>query len=561
MATDPKWPSDFGPVPLPDWITADSRWEQQLDIARDVVERFRTNDAVFLQAPTGVGKSLIGELVRRLMGVGSVYSCTTKALQDQYVGDFTYAKVLKGRSNYPTYNGRVDGYGFEVEGVEQVTCADCNWTTESARCSWCPSRGVCPYVIARTRAETAPLAVLNSSYLLTDMAKGMGRFRGRGLYVLDEADKLEDEFLSMAELNIGKRRVERMGLAYPRKKTVPSSWLEWVEQTIPKVREYRDSLDYFGFDPKQIREYKYSDNLYETLLIMQRELPEGGWVYDGYSRDNIIFRPVRVHRYGNRLLWNAGQKFLLMSATILSADIMVDELGFTFERDRPYDMVDLDSPFPMENRPVHVVPVAEMTYKNKEAAYPAMFNGIVGVLNLHPDERILIHTVNYELAKYITNQLKNARSRLSSDEMPGLHRPIHSYLSSNDKGDALARYKQDERAVMVAASMDRGIDLPGDLCRVQVIAKVPYPNTGDKRINARLHSVGGSNWYRMQTVRTIVQMTGRGVRNKDDKATTYILDGQFGSNIWQGGEYLFPKWWRDSLNWRFNKRRLKVLGF
>jgi Rad3-related DNA helicase len=239
-----------------------------------------------------------------------------------------------------------------------------------------------------------------------------------------------------------------------------------------------------------------------------------------------------------------GAKFLLMSASLLSDDLMVEELGICYDKTRQHTLIDLPSTFPVENRPIHVAPIANMSFKNKAVAWPQMAEGIRGVMRLHPDERILVHCVSYDLSKYLEAQLQDST------------RPIITYLSAAHRESALSRYKKHPNSVMLAASMDRGIDLPHDECRVQVIAKVPYPNTSDKRIAARMHSKGGQAWYKMQTVRTIIQMTGRGVRSKDDHATTYILDGQFASNLYSNGEHLFPKWWKDALNWRFNKRKL-----
>ena len=51
----------------------------------------------------------------------------------------------------------------------------------------------------------------------------------------------------------------------------------------------------------------------------------------------------------------------------------------------------------------------------------------------------------------------------------------------------------------------------------------------------------------MQTIRDIVQMTGRGVRSADDWAITYVLDSQFTKNVWRN-KFLFPEWWREAVN-------------
>jgi Rad3-related DNA helicase len=99
--------------------------------------------------------------------------------------------------------------------------------------------------------------------------------------------------------------------------------------------------------------------------------------------------------------------------------------------------------------------------------------------------------------------------------------------------------------------MSRGVDFDGDKCRVQVVAKCPFPNLGDKKISARMHLPGGDLWYQVQTVRSMVQMTGRAVRGPDDWATTYILDKQFAVNVYRKSLRLFPRWWRDAVDTRF----------
>jgi Rad3-related DNA helicase len=51
----------------------------------------------------------------------------------------------------------------------------------------------------------------------------------------------------------------------------------------------------------------------------------------------------------------------------------------------------------------------------------------------------------------------------------------------------------------------------------------------------------------VQTIREIVQMTGRGVRSETDSCTTYIIDGAFGK-LWTRNKSLFPSWWREAVD-------------
>jgi len=94
-----------------------------------------------------------------------------------------------------------------------------------------------------------------------------------------------------------------------------------------------------------------------------------------------------------------------------------------------------------------------------------------------------------------------------------------TYDSAQDRQSRLKEFKNAAPgAVLVASSMDRGINLPGNECRVIVVMKIPYLNLGDKQITTRLHSdkKGGQLWFSVNAVRTLVQMTGRAMRSVDD---------------------------------------------
>jgi len=118
----------------------------------------------------------------------------------------------------------------------------------------------------------------------------------------------------------------------------------------------------------------------------------------------------------------------------------------------------------------------------------------------------------------------------------------------NDRAIALERFKSYEQPVaFVSPSMERGIDLPGDLCRVIIVAKVPYPNLASPQVNKRLHGFSDGNlWYARRTVRSLIQMTGRATRFQGDWSLSYILDSQFGQLVARN-RHIFPQWWRESV--------------
>src|SRR5690606_41810400 len=70
------------------------------EAVREIIEHFRSGaDVVFLDAPVGAGKTLIGELVRRELGIDhAVYICSDRQLQDQFRSE-EHTSELQSREN------------------------------------------------------------------------------------------------------------------------------------------------------------------------------------------------------------------------------------------------------------------------------------------------------------------------------------------------------------------------------------------------------------------------------------------------------------------------------
>jgi Rad3-related DNA helicase len=148
-------------------------------------------------------------------------------------------------------------------------------------------------------------------------------------------------------------------------------------------------------------------------------------------------------------------------------------------------------------------------------------------------ERILIHSVSYSLSEVISQGIDKQRQ-------------VFRYDNAESRQATFDGWQESESGVLVGPSMGIGVDLPDDRCRVQVIAKVPWGNLGDRQISERLYSPGGRLWYATECVRDIVQMCGRIVRSKDDWGVTYILDKEF-LRMWRDYQGLFPSWWKEGV--------------
>lgn len=552
----PEYPND----PLPEWVT--QLREHQVTAVREIVEAFEDGaDVVFLDAPVGAGKTLIGELVRRELDVRhGLYVCTDKALQDQFLNDFPYAKVLKGKANYRPTNA-----------VGEVTCEDCTKTTPDGGCNWCPQTHRCPYPVARDRAlgrrdgnrweGGAKVAVLNTAYMLSagNFTSNMRKYE---LVVADECDMLEGALIGFVEYHVPEWIGDLLYLDYPKKSVRKPTLVAWLNDTAqvaaawlrdnPDVLEVkkRNRLSSFVEDTKLAASHLQAD--IDAAKRHQDddsdEDQSGRWIRD-YGDDRnpvrtLKLRPVMVSQHGARYLWRLGHRWLCMSGTIISSDEMADSLGLPLD----YRTVTIPSSFPVENRPIILAPVANVTAKAEPEDYDALIYAIEQIGRMH-EGRILVHTVSYKLTKL----LHDACQMVGPDGKP---RPKVQYVNAAGKNYALQKYLSHPDAVLFAPSMDRGVDLKGDKCAVQIIAKCPFPSLGDKQVSSRLRLPGGQQWYSVKTVRDIVQMTGRGVRSDTDKCVTYVLDQQFTRNVWGKNKNLFPAYFRDAVDTRADIRPL-----
>jgi len=495
----------------------------QLEIAAKI--NASSKYGYLLDAPTGIGKSLIAATVQKLMKKSVCYVCTTKQLQDQLIKDFPYAKTVKGRGNY-----RCLKY---PKLFPDISAEDCNHT-EFNPCSY---HSDCPYIAAKAAARSAPIAVLNMAYFLSE-ANFVGAFSGYDLLIIDEFDTLEDQLMNYTELVITQRQLQRLEVPPPTHKTKFESWVEWADATLSITSRELAAMDAINDnqgawsteDIRMLRRKRDLDRLVSKLRFFVKEVDKNWIWYPG--DDRWSFKPVWVSKYSPGVLWKHAKKVLGMSATILDPRQVSANTGLFYEG-RTYDYAQMSSPFPKENRPVYYEPCANVINKQMDIALPMLAKTVKGILDKHPDEKILVHTVSYKVRDYLIN-------KLGSDRLI-----THAV---KDRAQKLQTFKSSPKPlVLLSPSMDRGVDLPDEECRVVVICKMPYPDLGDPQVNKRVHAgKDGDNWYAHKTVSTVVQMSGRGVRSEKDFAATYILDRQF-RRIYDDHRSMFPVWFKEAV--------------
>jgi Rad3-related DNA helicase len=499
-----------------------------------------------IEAPTGSGKSLCGLTIPKTIQykafnekqtestgkpklIKGFYLCSTKQLQDQIVTDFNIP-LLKGRANYPC--------AYMEEDFPEVTAEICSFLKNTVFKGPCPMVDRCPYIRAKAQVMQSNMAVLNYSLFLTEV-NHIGQFAGRDVLIMDEVDTVEDQLMSYIEVSVSRTMQNRLSLGRPRYKTKPESWKEWLCEAQQKVESY--VCKYATRADLSPREMK-AIMAYERLAANLDKLGGGiddTWVMEMDDKDDnnphpsMVFKPVKIDKYANEYLWQHAGKHVGMSATIMGHQAMALDYGM-----EPWSagFTSLPSPFPVANRQVKYIPVADVSYKNKIKAYPLLATAINKLLKKHAQEKTLIHAVSYDLMKYLVDNVSSATHRKF------FHNQENRVAILND----FKAYQGP--AVLISPSMDRGVDLPGDLCRVVIVAKLPFPSLASLQVSRRLYgSPDGSSWYARRTARTLIQMTGRATRAKNDFSISYILDEQFGHLVQRNGD-IFPSWWREAVS-------------
>ncbi len=489
---------------------------------------------IFLEGPTGSGKSLIG-MSMAYQQTKALYLCTTKTLQSQLSHDYQDYQVLMGRSNYPCVATPILKAAFP-----EISCDDCPISYApkpqegQERGKDCKAR--CLYEQVKNVALKSKISILNTAYWLTEV-NNIGRFADVDLVVIDECDILESQLMGYIEIIITQRMIERLGLGKPRYKTKLESWKEWAAVSLPQItsEEAKIRADMgHNPNPKILKLYKSVRNLHAKIKFLISSVNES-WVYEDKSRTEedfkISFKPVWVSGFGISHIWQHARRFLCMSGTILNAARMADTLGLKSD---DWTFISIPSHFPVDRRPVYYLPVANFTHQTAHIVMGDMTEKVKEIIDTHPNTKGLIHTVSYNYAQYLVTHIKSDRFVYHNGAI-GRQVALDQFKLSPDP------------MVLVSPSMDRGVDLPHDFCRWVVLIKIPYPSLGDKQISTRLYSSHkGQLWYAWVTACNIVQMTGRAMRAINDSCDCYILDQQFEKFYSKWGS-LFPEWWVSAL--------------
>jgi ATP-dependent DNA helicase DinG len=247
------------------------------------------------------------------------------------------------------------------------------------------------------------------------------------------------------------------------------------------------------------------------------------------ERDCIVFYDINPADSMPVLVPNEVKKLVLMSGTVNRIDI--EDLGL---QNRRVLYVEAKSPIDPARRPVVIQPVTSVSYKTLTQDVDRLAAHIRDVLLPHHlGEKGVVH-VTYGMAKLLHKYFGSDPRFIFHEAGP----------DKKEKYEMFRRAPASSGKVLVACGMYEGIDLPEDLGRWQVVAKVPWKSLASPAIKHKADLK--PEWYAWQAAKDLIQACGRICRTEKDYGVTYILDDSVKRLLFQY-EDLIPNWFKEGV--------------
>lgn len=437
----------------------------------------------------------------------------------------------------------------------------------------CSAEGTCPYRVARDTADAAKIALLNmkSYFMWNTHAKEAPFFKPRFLTVVDECHAIEDQardFYTLLATDtglddlyhkvLGARKDKEDWVDFSKFSHV-DALLQYLHQTNTKAlirsmefyglngqfEEYATFADEAGESSVPAKLIKYY-KIFKLACDSRSNFAKAILQPDGRDIKNptLQLSPVDIPPTFQGVY---GCHNVFMSATVADVDVFARSVCIDLKRTR---ILQLPDTFPVEHRPIVSIPVAKVTKKEIDATGPLIYaklaDTIGEIASYYTTHRILVHTSSYVMGQEMEKWLSPlTRNRLLCPKNGQENKKM--VVTYSDRADRTPY-------ILISPACREGYDFEGDLCRIQIFAKCPFPSMGDPVVAKKLEARGGRAWYAAKVAAGLRQQYGRSTRHAKDFSLTFFLDTQITEFVAKN-QKLFPKEFHQAmelgrrLNW------------
>lgn len=523
----PERPSELG------ILTRDGKdawWPGQREIIQKIVDAYRDKRFVFLQAPTGSGKTIIAAAVQRMLDMSSVILTHTIPLQKQYLLTLPQATVVTGRRNHKC----------ELPFAGGLVMADVAPCAYGDPCEYQRADG-CSYYRMLYEAAANTQTVLNYAYATRILQQpfiraGRNPFH-RDFLVCDEGDLAEQALVDAARIVVRTGSWQGEGWSLPTSRTV-DGFIRWAHemrrQVALSLEEAR--LDAQERTPDSIKRWGRLRSMMRTVEDLIAIRRSGEWIV-ALDPSGYAVRPLWGWEVAREMLWGPFERVLIMSATLGDPKDLACKLGIPEDESIYFEE---RSRFPIANRPLFYWPVVKVSRKTGAEDWDRMASAIRSLADqpVLRERKGIIHTGSFTVMDELAKRLDNGRFVAQGRGLAAREQIIEQLR------------RVDAPLVYLSPSLATGLDVPYEIA-FQVIAKVPFGDLGDTVVRARKETVldgvpfGRLN-YDAEAANTVVQAYGRAVRAPDDAGITYVVDG----NWWPLYKRAYhPQFFKEAVRW------------
>jgi len=402
--------------------------------------------------------------------------------------------------------------------------------------------------------------VTNYSYFMAETSYSK-QFVARNLLIMDEGHNIYKEVAGFIDVLVTSEITQLLNIEFPSTCDITElfMWVSTIYEPNLMLKKHNLSIIINNFDTttatatnitkkdtqkKKDIQNKTNNNNYETIKLHEtidklacksrrflKFFDPNNWVASYINNTNntnntsfvknsknkknkeLQIKPIDISCFVNDLLYNFGEKRLILSATIINKSHFCKLNGIP---ESLCSFISIPSPFPLLNRPIYYQPVGSMCKIKVDETLVRMVKKIDELLNKHNTVKGIIHCHTYKIGKFIYDNISILnKERLLTHTVENRQEIINNHC------DALSPM------VLLSPSMTEGVDLKDELSRFQIICKIPFPYLGDPIIRKKMEK--WSWYYNYETIISFVQSLGRSIRNQSDFADSYILDSCWNS--------------------------------